>query len=312
MGKKLLVGLVLVLVILPLLILTFGKSTGKVVKQTGTNDAISLVYIEGVISGGQSIGGLLSDQTAASETLMEQLRLAGEDPNTKVVLIRINSPGGSAPAAQEIGDQIDALRKQGKKVVVSMGDTAASGGYWLAAKADKIIANPATMTGSIGVIMETQNMQGLYDKLGIKNDPIKSAPMKDIGSSSRTMTPEERKVLQGMVDDIYNQFVEVVAKGRKMPVTKVRALADGRIFTGRQAKKLGLVDELGNFNYAIDYAGKMAGIKGRPALKEYGEQNPFNKLLGVSGTGRLDPAGLLKFNPLQLVPGQTATTGGIN
>lgn len=312
MGKKLVIGLLLGLIILPLLILTFRKAPGTLAAKPGGSGTIGLVRVEGVITGGQSLGGLLSEETAASETIMEQLRLAGEDSNIKVVLIRINSPGGSAPAAQEIGDQIDVLKNQGKKVVVSMGDTAASGGYWLAAKADKIVANPATLTGSIGVIMETQNLQGLYEKIGIKNEPIKSAPLKDIGSSSRPMTPEERKILQGMVDDIYNQFVEVVAKGRKMPVATVRELADGRIFTGRQALELGLVDKLGNFNSAIDYAAELAGIKGRPELKEYGEQSPFNKILGVKGAGRLDPAGLLRLIPLQLMSNEAVTSGGVN
>jgi signal peptide peptidase SppA len=170
--------------------------------------------------------------------------------------------------------QAQGARYKGKPIG-SMGDVAASGGYWLAAKADKIVANPATMTGSIGVIMETQNLQGLFGKLGIKPETIKSGPHKDIGTYNRQMTPDERQILQGMVDDIYSQFIDVVAKGRHMDPAQVRKLADGRIFTGRQAKKLGLVDELGNYNYAINYTAKLAGIEGEPTIKEFGEKNPF-------------------------------------
>lgn len=292
MRKRIVIGLLLALVVVPLLVIALkGSQPGPGLnKRVSSGETIGVIYVEGPIIGGSGGTGIFGETSVAgSEDLMKQLKEAREDSGIKAVLIRINSPGGSAPASQEIGDEIDALKKTGKKVVVSMGDVAASGGYWLAAKADKIIANPATMTGSIGVIMETQNLAGLFGKLGIGTETIKSGPLKDIGSPSRQMTPEERQILQGMVNDIYEQFLDVVASGRKMDREKVRKLADGRIFTGRQAKQLGLVDELGNFNYAIRYTAKLAGIEGEPTLREFGVRNPFSLLFTGSKQGFILP-----------------------
>lgn len=278
MKRKLVVLGLFALVLIPLMLaISFGGFRGGkgFGKSVALGQAIGVIRVEGIIMGGTSGGGLLSEVSAGSEDLMEQIKEAREDDRIKVVLLRINSPGGSVPATQEVGDELEKLKKAGKKVVVSMGDVAASGGYWLAAKADRIVANPGTMTGSIGVIMETQNMQELYEKVGVDPQVIKSGQFKDIGSSSRPMTPQERQLLQTMVNDMYNQFVEVVAKGRKMEPEQVRKLADGRIFTGRQAKELGLVDELGNYYAAIERAKVMAGIKGEPELIEYGQESPF-------------------------------------
>lgn len=253
---------------------------------------IGVIHVEGLITGSSSSGGFMG-VSAAAPSLMKQLKEAREDKGIKAVLIRINSPGGSAAASQEIGQEIDKIRKEGKKVVASMGDVAASGGYWIAAKADRIIADPATMTGSIGVIMETENMQELFDKIGISPQTIKSGPFKDMGSPSRPMTDEERNILQSMVDDIYQQFVDVVAEGRKMDRDKVLELADGRIFTGRQAKEKGLVDELGNYYDAVDLTAELAGIKGEPVLIEYGRRTPFemffDEVRGLAALGRYLP-----------------------
>ncbi len=307
MKKRVVISIVLAIVLIPLLLVAIRQPQSGVVpgKRGLSGEAIGVIYVEGVIVGGRGGAGLFADTAiAASEDLMEQLKDASEDPSIKAVLLRINSPGGSAPAAQEIGDEIDALKKAGKKVVVSMGDVAASGGYWLAAKADRIIANPATMTGSIGVIMETQNLQGLFGKLGIQPEVIKSGPHKDIGTYNRQMTAEERLILQGMVDDIYGQFIDVVAKGRKMDPEAVKKLADGRIFTGRQAKQLGLVDELGNYNYAIRYTAKLAGIEGEPTIKELGAKNPFEFMLTGSKQYLLTPGqNSLSAPELQLLKG---------
>lgn len=245
--------------------------------------SIGIINVEGVIMGGSSAGTLLSSG-AGSRELMEQLKEARENPDIKGVVIRINSPGGSSPASQEIGEEIDKLRKSGKKVVASMGDIAASGGYWIAAKADKIVANPATMTGSIGVIIDLQNLQELYGKIGVKPITIKSGPHKDMGSTSRPLTTEEREILQSMVDDIYEQFIDVVATGRHMKREDVKKLADGRIFTGRKAMELGLVDQMGNYYDAIELAGKMAGIDGEPQVIELGKENPWEMFF--SGTRR--------------------------
>ncbi|MHB8171148.1 MAG: signal peptide peptidase SppA [Thermincolia bacterium] len=295
MRKKLIISFLVALVIIPLVAAAFfGPAADR--KRGGdllSGDVIGVINVEGVIMGGRSGAGVFGGVTAGADDLMSQLKEAREDERIKVVVMRVNSPGGVAAAAQEVGNEIDKLRKSGKKVIVSMGDMAASGGYWLAAKADKIVANPATMTGSIGVIMEFQNLQKLYGKLGVDTETFKSGPHKDIGSSSRQLSDEERKILQGMVDDIYNQFIDVVAKGRSMDHDKVRKLADGRIYTGRQAKELGLVDYLGNYYDALDIAKELANIKGEPEIYEFGPSNPWDILLGqVKSISPFDSYGL--------------------
>jgi protease-4 len=279
MKKNLVVGIIAAVLLLSLVIALASRPEGGEIIGKKQGEAIGVIYIEGIITGGRAQGGVFGGEAGAGD-LLEQIRQAREDDAVKAVLLRINSPGGSAAASQEIGDEIERLKKAGKKVVVSMGDVAASGGYWIAAKADRIVANPATMTGSIGVIMQTPNLQELYDKIGYREETFKSGPHKDMGSPSRSVTPEERQILQGMINDIYEQFVDVVAKGRKMDRNKVREVADGRIFTGRQAKGLGLVDELGNYYDAVRITGKLAGIEGEPVIIEYGPVSPFEKLLG--------------------------------
>ncbi|NLP41514.1 MAG: signal peptide peptidase SppA [Veillonellaceae bacterium] len=242
---------------------------------------IAVIYVEGVIMGGRGQSSLLREY-GGTDLVIKQLHEARDDQSIKAVLLRINSPGGSAPASQEVGEEIKKLRAAGKIVVASMGDVAASGGYWLAACSDKIYANPATLTGSIGVYMPYSNWEELYKKIGIRQEKIKSGEHKDILSPERQMTDEEREIIQTMVDDMYNQFVAVVAEGRKMDPVRVRQLADGRIYTGNQAKELGLVDELGNMYDAIDGTAKLAGIKGKPEIKEYGRVSPLAVLLGAN------------------------------
>jgi protease-4 len=174
-----------------------------------------------------------------------------------------------------------------------MGDVAASGAYWIAAGADRIVADPATVTGSIGVLIETIQVTGLYGKIGVNKEVVKSGPFKDMGSESRPMTAEERTILQKMVDDIYDQFVDRVAQGRNMRREQVLVLADGRVFTGRQAKSAGLVDELGDFRDAVREAGRLAGIKGEPEVTDLGPTN-FWDFLTRNMTGRtLYPADML-------------------
>lgn len=286
--KRLIIGLVLGVCVLTVLVASFAPLNSKE-KPGGTDQSsssvVGVIRIEGSIVGTAESGYL--GGTASSTNLMRQLRQARDDKEVVAVVLRINSPGGSAVASQEVGVEVDRLKEAGKKVVVSMGDVAASGGYWIAAGADKIVANPATMTGSLGVIMEMQNYQGLMDKLGLKSDPIKSGPHKDIGSPTRPITEEERRLLQEMVNDIYDQFIDVVAKGRaaKLSREQVIQLADGRIFTGRQALELGLVDELGNYYDAVRIAGQLAGIKGEPMTKEYTAENPFAWLFSSLGSG---------------------------
>ena len=278
MNKRLIIGGITAVIVFSLLIAMVTNSN-RAVKKSPQSARIGVIYIDGAISGSRSDGGLLGTGVGGP-SVMEKLQEVREDDSIKAVLLRINSPGGSAAASQEIGNEIDKVKAKGKSVVVSMGDAAASGGYWIAAKADKIMANPATMTGSIGVIMETMSIQNLYDKIGITPQTIKSGVYKDIGSPNRPLTSEERGILQGMVNDIFDQFIEVVAKGRKMDKAQVLELADGRIFTGRQAQKLGLVDELGNYYDAIELTKKIAKLGEEAEVYELGQETPFERFFG--------------------------------
>ncbi|MEW6192499.1 MAG: signal peptide peptidase SppA, partial [Bacillota bacterium] len=255
--KKVIGALVLGLLIVSVIVAAAvgGKGPGKGALPGG--EQVGVVYIQGIITAadGGPFGG-----TAGTGGVLEALRRAEENPGIRAVVLRLDSPGGTAAASQEIAEAVKRLKKAGKKVVASMGDVAASGAYWVAAGSDRIFANPATITGSIGVLIETVEVTGLYGKIGVSKETIKSGPYKDMGSESRPMTPQERAIFQGMVDDIYDQFVDWVAEGRKMEREEVLRLADGRIFTGRQAKAVGLVDELGDFRDAVRCAGRLAGI----------------------------------------------------
>lgn len=245
-----------------------------------SGDTVGIVRVEGTIADGS--GGSLFGGEVLAQDIIDQLDDAADDPTISAVVLRINSPGGSASASWEIAEAIQRVKDAGKPVVVSMGDSAASGGYWIAAGADWIVATPSTLTGSIGVIMETANMEELFNKIGYQSEVIKSGPYKDIGSSSREMLPEERTMLQQMVDNIYQQFVQVVAEGRHMTLDAVRAVADGRVMTGSQAKELGLVDELGDLHAACLKAGELAGIEGDVQVEELGAgSSPLQALFGA-------------------------------
>jgi protease-4 len=192
----------------------------------------------------------------------EKLEAAAQDPHVKAVVLRLNSPGGAVTASDIMyQDLITFRRDTHKPVVACMMDVAASGAYYLAMGSDEIYAHPTTVTGSIGVIMNLYNATSLMGKLGVSTDPIKSGPNKDIGNPGRPMTNEERAILQGMVNSFYDQFVKVVAKGRNLPDERVRALADGRVYTGIEAQKLGLVDKVGYLEDAIQSAQEMACIR---------------------------------------------------
>jgi protease-4 len=207
------------------------------------------------------VTGLIAD----SESTIEQLRKFSKDDSIKAIVLRINSPGGGVGPSQEIYEEVRKLK--GKKVVVaSMGALAASGGYYIACAAQKIYANPGTITGSIGVIMQFVNVKDLIEKIGLKGMVVKSGVFKDIGSPVRDMKPEERELLQGVIDNVHSQFIGAVAEGRKMDREKVAKIADGRIFSGEQAKALGLVDALGNLEDAVAEAGKLAKIEGEPRV----------------------------------------------
>ena len=223
---------------------------------------VSEYEIMGGTEGGEQVGvvevrGLIAD----SQEIIRQLRLFREDENIKAIVLRVDSPGGVVGPSQEIYREVEKTR-QVKKVVASMGAVAASGGYYVLASADGIIANPGTITGSIGVIMEYTNFKELFTKIGLAPVVIKSGEFKDTGSPVRDITPQEEKYLKAFVNELHEQFVAAIAEGRKMEIDAVRKLADGRIYTGADAKTLGLVDRIGNLEDAIQWAGELAGIKG--------------------------------------------------
>jgi len=227
-------------------------------------DKLALVRIEGVIT--------------ESEDIVRQIKKYREDSSIKGIVLRIDSPGGAVGPSQEIYKEV-LKTTEGKKVVASMGGLAASGGYYIASAANRIFANPGTITGSIGVIMAFSNFEELMKKLGLKTTVIKSGKFKDVGSPVRELTEEERKILQSVSDDIHGQFIEAVAKGRNLKIESVKELADGRIFSGRQAKESGLIDELGTLEDAISYATKLAGIKDKAKIvQERKEKNLFLRL----------------------------------
>lgn len=275
MQRKLIVGIIMAGLVISLLVAAlFGAGARDTSTVGSAEGAVGVIRISGAIMDGASSSGIFG-AASGSRTIMEQLRRAARDPSIKVVVLRLNTPGGTAAASQEIALEVDRLRQGGKKVVASMGDTAASGGYWIASRCDKIVASPGTITGSIGVIVQTQDLQGLYQKIGVDNNVFKSGAHKDMGSSSREITPAEQQIFQTMVDQLYEQFIATVSSGRGMDPGRVKELADGRIFTGQQALELGLVDKLGNYYDAIDLATDLAGLKGEPVVLDLAPKIPW-------------------------------------
>jgi len=247
--------------------------------------------------GGEGIGVLLvQGPINDSQLVLQNLKRFGEIKEIKAVVVRVDSPGGGVAPTQEIHEEIEKLKKK-KPVIASLGGMATSGGYYIASACNQIVANPGTLTGSIGVIMELGNMEELMRKLGYKGYSIKSGPHKDIGSPLRPLSPEGKAILQALVDNVHGQFVRAVARGRGMAEVKVRELADGRVYSGEQAKALGLVDVLGNVEDAIDLAAQRGGVKGVPQLI-YGKgeergwwEQLFSSLVG-KGLGRAEGMGL--------------------
>lgn len=241
-------------------------------------EGVAVVYIYGPLS----ISRGESEWTCffpGADRVTSELRKITKITTIKAVVLRINSPGGSVGAVQEIYEEVNRLREKGKKVVVSMGDVGASGAYYIACAADKIVANPGTITGSIGVVMSLGNMEELFRKVGIKVQVIKRGKHKDIGSPTREMTSEEKKLLQRLIDDAYDQFLQAVIEGRNLDKSEAEKIAQGQVFTGRQAKDLGLIDEIGNFQDAVRLAGKLAGIPGEPKVIEL--PKPFPRIFDI-------------------------------
>ena len=230
------------------LIVAFGmRGSDLAGLDMGDGEKVGVIEIVGVI--------------ANSRETIEQLKRFREDDDIKAIVIRVDSPGGVVGPSQEIYREI-MRTKATKKVVASMGAVAASGGYYVVAGADGIVANPGTITGSIGVIMQYTNFQELFSKIGLSPVVIKSGAFKDAGSPVREMTPEEEDILKDFVDRLHQQFVSAIAEGRQLELSKVQALADGRIYTGQDAKGIGLVDRIGNLADAVEWAGRLAGIEG--------------------------------------------------
>ena len=256
----LIVGVIFLFFVILALFISHQPSRGA---RFALGDKVGVIEITGVIS--------------SAEEILEDLRDFREDSSIKAIVLRIDSPGGSVAPSQEIHDAVKKTAEL-KPLVVSMGSVAASGGYYIAVAGQQIVANPGTMTGSIGVIMEFSNYEELLKKIGWQNVVVKSGRFKDIGSPNRPMSDADRQLLQTMIDDVQSQFVSAVAEGRHLSPEKVREVADGRIMTGRQALAAGLVDKLGGLETAIDLAADLAGIvdpkviyplEARPKLIDY-------------------------------------------
>jgi protease-4 len=231
-------------------------------------------FLLSYFGGGQSGAGLWSEAVGVIEVrgvindadkIIDSIRRFAKADHVRAVVLRVESPGGGVTPSQEIYRELTRLREK-KPVIASLGGVAASGGYYIASACSTIVANPGTITGSIGVIMETVNMQGLLEKLGVKGVVIKAGTYKDLGSPLRDMSPEERRILGTLLDDVHRQFIAAVATGRHMDEAKIQPLADGRVYSGEQALRLGLVDQLGNFQDAITLAAQKAGIAGEPQV----------------------------------------------
>jgi protease-4 len=218
----------------------------------GFGPRVAVVEVEGMI--------------VDAEEILRDLKAHRENPLVRAVVIRINSPGGVVAPTQEIYQAVQRVREAGKPVVASLGSVAASGGYYIAAAANEIYANPGTLTGSIGVIMQLANVESLMKKIGVEWVVVKAGAFKDLGNVGRPMTPEERRVLQALLDDVHGQFIAAVAEGRKLDRAEVVRFADGRVFTGTQAQSLKMVDKLGGFEDAIDAAGRLAGLAAPPRV----------------------------------------------
>jgi protease-4 len=244
-------------------LLLLGAAAYSYLKNEGiallAKDAVAIVTVEGVIED--------------SRDTVRALDRLGANQGVRAVVLRVDSPGGGVAPSQEIYDAVFRVREK-KPVIASLGNLAASGGYYIASACESIVANPGTLTGSIGVIMQTGNISELLKKLGLQGVIVKAGKFKDIGSPLREMTEEERRLLEGLLDNVHGQFIGAVAKGRKLTVDEVRPLADGRIYSGEQALGLHLVDQLGGLRDAVYLAAQRAGITGDPHWIEIDKRQP--------------------------------------
>ncbi len=221
---------------------------GSMLAKLPVGDRIAVIKVKGAI--------------IESDRVVEKIQRAKEDQSVKALVLRVDSPGGSVGASQEIYRALEDFKTSGKPLVVSMGNVAASGGYYISTPADLIFANPGTITGSIGVIVQHTEIKDLLEKLGIKTTAIKTGKFKDTLSPFRGLSEEEKAYIEATIKDAYEQFLKAILsyRSKKISEEKLRSVADGRIFTGREARELGLVDELGNLQDAINKAKEMAGV----------------------------------------------------
>src|SRR5262245_42490956 len=286
--------------------LALGLIGGLVVLFLITLWILVAVLEDGSLPGGPRVAlvpleGIIVD----ADDLVRELRAHQENPAVRAVVLRINSPGGVVAPTQEIFAAVQRLRAAGKPVMSSLGSVAASGGYYVATATERIFANPGTLTGSIGVVMQMANVEGLLKRVGVDYVVVKAGRYKDIGNFSRVMTPEERQILQALLDDVYTQFVTAVAEGRKLDREVVLRLADGRIYSGRQALALRMVDELGGLEDAVEAAGRLAGIVGRPKVvyprRRFSLVDLVRNQIGLSSVTPLLPALPTLRTPLYLM-----------
>lgn len=271
MKKKAIIISVSVLAVLAAIIIPLTLIPRPIVNK------IVVIPLSGIIT--METSSLFSGSAITPDLVRDYLTKAEEDKAVKAIILRIESPGGEVAPSQEILWELEKI-KETKTVVVSMGSTAASGGYYISTKADKIVALPTTMTGSIGVISQIINVEGLLDKLGIEIETFKGGKYKDMSRGFREMTQEEEEIMQAMIDEYYELFIEVVAEGRGLNKEDVRNLATGQIYTGTQAKELGLIDELGDLDTAINLTAQIAGIE-KPIVEYY--KNPGFTLRSLLG-----------------------------
>jgi len=260
---------------------------------------VAVVEVEGLIGAGTDRG---LDTDAVIRTLGEYR----DDPAIRAVVLRINSPGGVVAPTQEIFTAVRRLREAKKPVVASLGSVAASGGYYVAVAADRIYASPGTLTGSIGVVMQLANVEGLLRKVGVEYVVVKAGAYKDVGNFARPMTAEERRILQALLDDVYDQFIAAVADGRGLEAKDVRGFAEGRIYSGRQAQGLKMVDDLGGLEDAIEAAAKLAGLPPKPKVvyprRRFSLRDLLRSELGLGQVSRMLPALETLRTPLYLMP----------
>ena len=260
---------------------------------------VAIVEVDGII-------GVGPDRSADADSIVRTLGEYRDNPSVAAVVLRVNSPGGVVGPTQEIFSAVQRVRAAGKPVVASLGAVAASGGYYVAVAANRIFANPGTLTGSIGVIMQLANVEGLLRKVGVDYVVVKAGAYKDIGSFARPMKPEERQVLQALLDDVYGQFVTAVAEHRGLDRKTVLGFADGRIYSGQQARALKMVDDLGGLQEAIEAAGKLAGIPGKPKViyprRRFSLRDLLSNQFGPGGATSLLPALPSLKTPLYLMP----------